>query len=240
MSLRLLLIFLVLTSACRFSKNSDKKQVEIFADLPIDTQLHDFKNYPHLESLKIVDYVTSIESGQAVLSNPSIFLYQDENNKIRIAMEKNAKWQTWEVFNASDHNYQADIEFKNFDNKGTKELIITSFYGSSPQSTMGNEYYGDTEIWDLDKVHLYFKIEHLAYSDDMGRNGDNTYSQECKLDIQIQTLSVTILKDKELKDKESTALEENTACFEGEAYPKYFRLVDNEVVESDGITIKEQ
>lgn len=236
MSLRLLLFILVLTAACRFStKKADKKQVNVSVEVPInepidvleDTQPHNFKIYPHLDSLKIRNNVSAAGNGRAILSNPNLFLYQDENRKIRIAVEKQTAWHTWEIFDAADYTYDAAIRLENFDNKGQKELIITSFYGMRPQSTMGNEFYGDTEIWDLDNAHQYFGIQHAYHEDDQGRNGDNTYSIDCNLDLQIQPLLVTVLKDKKFSE-----LKVNAGCFKDEKHPKYFQLVGNEVVES--------
>ena len=46
---------------------------------------------------------------------------------------------------------------------------------------MGSEYFGETEIWDLEQIHQDFLIEHYSHHDDMGRNGDNAFSKEFKL-----------------------------------------------------------
>lgn len=236
MYLRFLLFILVLTSACRFSiKKDDKKQanvpVEVSINEPIDvledTQPHDFKIYPHLDSLNIMDYVAIIKSEGDNVSNPNVFIYQDENSKVRIATKKKDFWHTWEIFDATDDHYYADIRLANFDNKGQKELIITSTSGMRMQSTMGNEFYKNTDIWDLDNVQHYFGIQHAYHEDDKGRNGENTYSIDCNLDIQIQPLLVTVVKDKKFSQ-----LEVNAGCFKNEEYPKYFRLVENKMVES--------
>lgn len=236
MSLRLLLLFLVLTG-CKFSsKKADKQQVNAPVeeaatepvDVPLATKPTNFKIYPHLDSLNIRDYVAIIKSESDNISNPNVFIYQDENSKVRIATKKKALWHTWEIFDATDDHYYADIRLANFDNKGQEELIITSTSGMRMQSTMGNEFYGHTEIWDLDNAHQYFSLQHTHHEDDQGRNGANTYSKDCNLILQIEPLLVTVLKDKKFSD-----LEVNAGCFKDEKYPKYFRLIDNELVESE-------
>lgn len=229
--MRFILCFLVLSIACAPPKKEEQKQITS----KVDYQVPNFKIYPHRDSLNIQGYISSAENGQAILSNPTLFLYQDNDRKIRIAVEKNSSWHTWEIFDASDYTYDAAIRLEDFDKKGQKELIITSFYGMRPQSTMGSTYYGDTDIWDLDNVQLYFSVAHLSYSDDMGRNGDNTYSEKCQLQIQIQPQLITVLKD-----KETATLEANAACYQKEEYPKYYRLIDKEVVLStDSVAILE-
>ena len=236
MSLRYLLLFLVFTVGCKFSdKKADKQQanapVEVTApksvEVPVYTKPTNFKIYPHLDSLNIKDYVALIKSADDNISNPNIFLYQNENSKVRIATKKKEVWHTWEIFDATDDYYSADIRLVNFDNKGQKELIITSTFGIRMQSTMGNEFYGHTEIWDLDNAYQYFSLQHTYHEDDQGRNGANTYSKDCKLALKIEPLLVMVLKDKKFSE-----LEVNAGCFKDEKYPKYFRLVDHELVES--------
>lgn len=236
MSLRLLLIILVLIIGCKFStKKAEKQQINMpievavpeSVNLLVDTKPPNFNIFPHLDSLNIRDYVAIIKSDGENMSNSNVFIYQDENSKVRIATKKKALWHTWEIFDATEDHYYADIRLANFDNKGQEELIITSTSGMRMQSTMGNELYGHTEIWDLDHAQQYFELQHAYHEDDQGRNGANTYSIDCKLDLQIEPFLVTVLKDKKFSD-----LEVNAGCFKDEKYPKYFRLIDNEMVES--------
>ncbi len=224
MSIRVILFLSILAIACNAPDKVEEKQQ---LNYPADADINNFKTYQHRDSLKIIDFITVVKNGKENEPQPSIFLYQDENDKIRIAVEKNSAWHTWEIFDASEDQYYADVRLENFDNKGHKELIITSSYGSRLQSTMGNEFYQDTDIWDLDNVRHYFHIQHGYHEDDKGRNGDNTYSKDCNLEIQIQPLSITVSKDKKFAD-----LEVNADCFKNEKYPKSFRLVENEMVES--------
>lgn len=231
MSIRFTLFLFTLAIACN-APGSDKepissKEPEKQMNAPENTDIQGFKIYQHLDSLTVRDYVAVIKNEENTTATSSVFLYQDVYKKIRIAVEKNTEWHTWEIFDATEDQYYADIRLENFDNKGQKELIITSMHGMRMQSTMGNEFYHDTDIWDLDHVRHYFNIQHAYHSDDKGRNGANTYAIDCNLDIQIQPLLVTVSKDKKFAD-----LEVNAGCFKEEKYPKFYRLVENELVES--------
>lgn len=174
------------------SKDKVAKEVEVVENLNFE---YDFKSYSHRDSIDINELVTANypdDEQEAKLDNPETFIYMDSDRQIRMSIFVNKKWRTWTIHDAQNEQYYAKMHRKDFDNVGNSEIIIQSKYGIVPQSTFGSSYYGSFQIWNIDSVKLYFDIENYEYSDDSGRNGDNSYTNECFSNVEVKERRVFV------------------------------------------------
>ncbi len=188
-----ILLLLISTFACT---SQTKPAIEAENDQTLEEEYADYgyKIYTHKDSIEVIEWVNSSEEGKPVFPDSTVFLYQNPSENLRIAIAKNQKWHTWEISDDDNMSYQARIRKQDFDGKGGEELVIETHYGISPQSTFGSEYFRSTAIWKVDEPELYFEIEHYSYSDDMGRNGDQTYQTECELKVEVQVKTIVVSK----------------------------------------------
>lgn len=181
-------LILLLLLSCT-SNDKIKQKVDDTENLNFE---HDFKIYNHKDSIDINELITSDEGDDAILDSPETFVYMDSERQIRMSIFMNKKWRTWTIHDAQNEKYFAEIHRKDFDNIGNNEIVVQSKYGISPQSTFGSSYYGDFQIWNPDSIKLYFEIENYEYSDDMGRNGEQTFTDEHFLDVEVKEKQIFV------------------------------------------------
>lgn len=184
-------LILVLLLGCIHKEKGAIEEQEVHHTEPLNFE-HHFKSYNHKDSMDIDEWITSDEGDDARLENPETFLYMDTERQIRLAIFMNDQWRTWMVYDAKNKKYYAKIYKKNFDGMGNLEIMVQSKYGLAPQSTFGSSYYGSFQIWNPDSVKLYFEMENYSYSDDMGRNGDQTYISEHLLNIEVKEKQIFV------------------------------------------------
>lgn len=210
-----LLMFILLSC---FSNKKTVKKINSEESL----NKHDYKIFNIKDNIDLIELISSYHGKKSILDNPETFLYIDSKRKIRIAIYLNKRWHTWEIHDANNQEYYAKIEKVNFDNTGTQEIIIQSKYGVTPQSTFGHSYFGNFQIWNVDSAKLYFDIENYKYSDDMGRNGDQSYTNECFLNVDVMEKQLIV---------NQTELNTNIAMecyFDDELFGTYY--LKNEIV----------
>ena len=151
---------------------------------------YDFKIYTHKDKIDIYKVASSLED-ETEDKQPKVFLYENSTSKLRLAVYLRNQWHTWEVFDLDYAHYYVDIERKDFDKFGSNELIIKLSYRTS-YTSFGEEYTDHFEIWDIDKVELYFQIDN-GYSLSTGRNSDEgDCSKSCIMEVEVQEKRVLV------------------------------------------------
>ncbi len=134
--------------------------------------------YLSKKEINISELVSHWEYPSTNLAVNDPFLYLDEKQNIRVATHQKQKWVSWKIMDKVA-NYYGNVKEINFDSIELPELFIESRYEEYLSST-GEMYEGNIELWNQQNFVKYFDFHNYNYENDMGRNGDNTFVNECQ------------------------------------------------------------